>query len=704
MKKVSYVPQLQESECGLCCVNMVMRFYGDQIPMSYLYESLEVGRDGHNFSQLRGFLEKNNYECKIYKSNVSDLEKFSGSPLIVFINNSHFIVLEKINSRNVTYVDPDIGRVKKDLSEFEAEYSGKFLFANPVVNRKKISIKENSFSVYNDFFRKHIFRFGVLLIIAGISYLLSLINPVFLSQMSKQFDNLDSFNNPFLLLPLLLFLIFYFVVFTIKNIKTVNFSIKMDEHIYQKLVKKLLGVDYSFYMTRSTGDLMYRIGLMRSNREFLIDSIFRGLLDFGMIITIIGIVFIVSPFFIPYILGIGSLMFLVLNIIRKKVIQYQKIEVSETIKQQSQEYESLMAMFSIKAMKSEEMIRNLLSENYTKTIKMFSKRFVFTDLYRTTNTIFTSFAPLGIFLYLIIMNNNQFDITSVLFMYGLMNIFFTSVGSIFNAFNMYGVFKVNMNRINDIFQATELPVPKNTFTVKKIDSLEFDNVSFKYPGQKEYTLKNISFSLKSGERLGIAGATGSGKSTLLGLLLGLYQPTDGDILINGKKMSEVSTDSFRELLSFIPQDPFVFHKSIKQNIDLDGNSSDTEIIKAAKMAQIHEDINRMPMKYETVVSELGRNISGGQKQRIIIARALLNNPEIIVMDEATSAMDTLTERKITKLLKNNGKTQVIVAHRISTIKNCNQILVLDKGSLVGNGNHESLLNENGYYQSLVNSN
>ncbi|MCR1928446.1 cysteine peptidase family C39 domain-containing protein [Enterococcus gallinarum] len=137
MKKVSYVPQLQESECGLCCVNMVMRFHGDQIPMSYLYESLEVGRDGHNLSQLRGFLEKNNYECKIYKSNVSDLEKFNGSPLIVFINNSHFVVLEKINSRNVTYVDPDIGRVKKDLSEFEAEYSGKFLFANPVVNRKK---------------------------------------------------------------------------------------------------------------------------------------------------------------------------------------------------------------------------------------------------------------------------------------------------------------------------------------------------------------------------------------------------------------------------------------------------------------------------------------------------------------------------------------------------------------------------------------
>ncbi|GAB4162718.1 MAG: ABC transporter ATP-binding protein [Winogradskyella sp.] len=263
--------------------------------------------------------------------------------------------------------------------------------------------------------------------------------------------------------------------------------------------------------------------------------------------------------------------------------------------------------------------------------------------------------------------------------------------------------EASQERINE-FLKTE-PEIKNTVTqptpIK--GNIEFKNVSFVYPDTNIEALKNVSFSLKSGETLAILGKTGSGKSTILDLIGRLYDIKDGNILIDGKIISNLNLYSLRKSIGYVPQDAFLFSDTIKNNIKFGKeDATDQEVIEAAKDAKVHKNIIEFTKGYDTILGERGITLSGGQKQRISIARAIIKKPEILLFDDCLSAVDTETEEKILKnLLKlTKNKTTIIVSHRVSSAKNANQIIVLEDGKVVQSGNHESLINVQGYYKEL----
>ena len=263
--------------------------------------------------------------------------------------------------------------------------------------------------------------------------------------------------------------------------------------------------------------------------------------------------------------------------------------------------------------------------------------------------------------------------------------------------------EASQKRINEFLKLQ--PEIQNTVEEKsKIHGdIEFKNVSFTYDDTNIEALKNISFRLKQGETLAIIGKTGSGKSTILDLIGRLYDVTSGHIFIDGTEITQTNLNSLREAIGYVPQDAFLFSDTIKNNIKFgNAEATDEEVIAAAKYAQVHKNIAKFANTYETILGERGITLSGGQKQRLSIARAIIKNPEILLLDDCLSAVDTETEEKILNSLNivSKDKTTIIVSHRISSAKNADKIIVLDNGQIVQEGTHEKLINTDGYYKNL----
>jgi ABC-type multidrug transport system fused ATPase/permease subunit len=261
-----------------------------------------------------------------------------------------------------------------------------------------------------------------------------------------------------------------------------------------------------------------------------------------------------------------------------------------------------------------------------------------------------------------------------------------------------------MAAIERIFEILELPLEKDG--VKEIEIKEgeivFENVSFSYDG-REKVLENVSFKVKKGEKVAIVGKTGVGKSTLVSLILRFYEPQSGRILIDNQDIKYAKLRSLRKYISIVSQNDFLFSDTIRENIRFGNpNALDEEVEKAAKLAYADEFIKKLPKGYETKIGERGINLSGGERQRISIARAILKNPKILILDEATSAVDSETENKIQKALEDlmRGRVTLIIAHRLSTILNADKILVFENGKIVGEGTHQELYKNNEIYRKL----
>ncbi len=263
--------------------------------------------------------------------------------------------------------------------------------------------------------------------------------------------------------------------------------------------------------------------------------------------------------------------------------------------------------------------------------------------------------------------------------------------------------KASVFYINDLLDEKEIKAIRNNKKIEKFESLSINNMSFRYSDTSLNVLNDININLTKGKCIAIVGASGSGKTTLLKLITKLYEPSNGNITINGNDLKCISNDTYLNIISMVTQYPVMFNKTIRNNIVLDNKDiSDEEIIKALKIANIWEEIEKMPLGLDTFISGQGGNLSGGQIQRIAIARAIVNKPELLILDESTSSLDSINEQKIYINLRKENITQLIVSHRLSTVANADYIYVLSNGRIVEQGDHLKLLGFNGLYANMFN--
>lgn len=288
--------------------------------------------------------------------------------------------------------------------------------------------------------------------------------------------------------------------------------------------------------------------------------------------------------------------------------------------------------------------------------------------------------------------------------YSLSETFFSLNLSIFQAYNNYILTTAYLERVRDITMTSVEKKPSKPITHSLNGEIELRNVSFAFTKQSRKIINNVLMNIKKGQKIAIVGKSGAGKSTLGKIILGLYEPTEGKILYDGFESTKYNKESLRSQMGMVPQEVSMFNKSIYDNIKMNlENIERKEIEKVANIAQISKEIEEMPMGYNTYISEMGANLSGGQRQRIALARALLKKPKMIILDEATSSLDAINEKKVEEYLRNIKCTRIVIAHRLSTIIDADIIYVMDNGSIIEAGAHFELIKKKGLYYELYNS-
>jgi ABC-type bacteriocin/lantibiotic exporter with double-glycine peptidase domain len=341
---------------------------------------------------------------------------------------------------------------------------------------------------------------------------------------------------------------------------------------------------------------------------------------------------------------------------------------------------------------------------FSKQLNATLSRTYLSSLISTAMTTMSTLSPiLLLWIGAIQVLNGQLQVGTMIALSTLATAFLTPLASLVSSGTEIQIVNSHLARIADVLDAEPEQEIQDSQLVEQLHGqIRMERVSFRYDAQTTNVLEDITLNIEPGQKIAIVGQTGSGKSTLGKLMLGLYQPTEGEIFFDGVPLQKLNYQSLRAHCGVVMQDSSIFSGSIKQNITF----QDTEIglkrvEQAARLAALHEDISEMPMGYETFVGEGGNSLSGGQRQRLALARALAHAPSILLLDEATSALDVVTERQVEQNLRQLGCTQIIIAHRLSTIRQADLILVLDQGHIIERGTHQELLEQDGYYAYLI---
>jgi len=699
--KVPYVEQLLQNECGLCCVAMILRYYGSHDTLFSLRENTDVGRDGLQMSQLKKLLTIRGFETKVYRGDAEALNNVK-CPAIIYWANNHYVVLEKIDGRKTVIVDPSIGRRRIDKKELEENFSGYVLTAEPGANFKKC---EKQGSMWKDMFSNITINkplFFKILLLSVITYFLTLAIPMgiqFLVDKAASNGSEILYVIPFVSL---VFLLAYSLLLFMRGKGLIRLQAAIDVAMMKKTFMHLLKVPYKFFDIRSKGDLIFRLNSLQVIRDLISDRLIQGLIDFGAIAFITGymlskslyltavtmVIFLVNVFFILY--------------TRPYIKDANLREITENSKLQAFQVETVYSMLGIKTSGCEEEIYKNWENKYDRFLCKFIDRSKIVNIYSTVlNTIRTAGPIVVLFFGLYRFFHNEVTIGEVFAFYSLAGMFFSLGVSLSNAWNDFLLASSYVERFRDILQTRQEAVPENAVRRKIQGNITIRNFSFSYTKHSEKVLKNVSLDIRSGQKVAIVGPSGSGKTTLSKLILGLYPVDEGEIYYDGINMNEYDKQDLRRQIGIVPQDMYLFNKSILDNIRMNNEDIDLEQVrKAARIAQIADDIEQMPMKYHTMVSEMGLNLSGGQRQRIALARAIVNDPRIIILDEATSSLDSINEKKVSEYFRNKNCTCIVIAHRLSTIIDADMIYVMDNGEIVDCGTHYELMSRRGMYYSL----
>lgn len=704
MKKVKFIQQLSESGCGVAALCMILNFYGCKIHIAELNKKINVSRDGVSIKSLISLsndfgLKSKAVQLKNKKSLICTKEIF---PCICIKNNSHYIVLEKVKNNDVVYIDPELGRIRISVDEFNEFFNGIVIIFTPTKQFKKRKKGKNTINLLKlGFLDKKLVL--ILVCISLLIQILTLFTPWFTRYIIDDVigNNLNKDIN-YLFICSIIFVLLYGVF---SYVRALLISILQKKYIYslkRKIVEKTFKLPLKFFDIRPSGEIISRINnidLLQHSITNMIMAIFIDLLT--IIISSLAMIKVSRELaIINFILGfiLCIIVFVLLKIVDKKNID------SIASREKTQSY--LMQIFSnVLLIKTSVGYQNSIkkwNEFYNRQISLEYNREKILGLYQS---FMMSYRLLPTFIILLI---GSFIINSGLMTTGEMMAFITLTNIFFNplATIMQTIFD-SQYTISIIDRLMEITLDDDEITdkgrnISEFEKLEFKNVSFSYNNNYEnMVVDNISFKLKKGQSLSIIGKTGCGKTTIVKLLLSIYSQYKGNILLNNINIKNYNLDTYRKIFGVVLQDQMFFNDTIRNNLDISNEHTDEEIYLALKIACFDEEVQKMPFNIHTQIGDNGSNLSGGQRQRLAIARALLTKPKIIILDEGTNQLDAITENKIMKKFRDENISLILITHRLSSIIFSDEILLLDNGRIVDRGTHKELKDRSDFYCSLI---
>jgi NHLM bacteriocin system ABC transporter peptidase/ATP-binding protein len=709
-KKCPVILQLEMVECGAASLAMVMAYYGKWVPLERVRVDCGVSRDGSSAKGILQVARMYGFDAQGYRVEPDKINTLP-QPTVIHWNMNHFVVLKKITRKFAYINDPAAGEVKVPIDQFNASFTGIAIAIKP---GKDFEPSGKPISVWP--FAKERLKgaapvFAFVILVSALASVIGIFSTLF----SRVFvDDLLSGNHPewaYGFIALFLAFNFLSITLTALNTKTnLKISAKFAVVSSGMFMWHALRLPVDFYSSRNAGDIAARqeendgisLSLIQTFAPLVIDAAMMVfylfiVLRYSVMLTIIGF----SALIVNYAIN---------KFVTDKNVNISRVSTRDAGKLGAMTVAGVEMIETIKSAGAEDGFFERWSGLHATVNNARIKSMKLNQSVGLIPQIVSQIINIVIMLigaYLIIRG----DMTVGMFFafQGFLSAFLGPLSKIINTRLQMQQMKVSMERVQDVFNY-KTDVEYEEFSIdeslsKLSGQIEIKNLTFGYNRLSPPLLENFNMTLNPGESVALVGASGCGKSTIAKLISNLYSPWSGDILFDGKASAEIPREIFTSSVSVVDQDVILFKDNVGNNIKTwDKSIEDFEVILAARDAQIHSTIIDRDGGYGGDVQENGKNFSGGERQRLEIAGALAKEPTIIIMDEATSALDAKTEFDVIKAVRDRGITMIIVAHRLSTIRDCNEIIVLDKGKVVQRGTHDELYASPGKYRELVSLN
>jgi ABC-type bacteriocin/lantibiotic exporter with double-glycine peptidase domain len=705
-KRIPFVKQMQWSDCGAACLAMSLGFHGNRVRLDEVRGRMGIARDGTSARTIVDTARGYGLRARGLRLEPSALEGLARGSILHWEFN-HFVVFDKVAKDGVVIVDPGIGQRTVAWTRFGEAFTGIAIQLEPTDQLGATADGEKRTGPlrrYLDMLLSERSVLGKVVVSSLILRLVALAMPLFVGLVvDRVIPHADTHLLTIAALGLGMALVFDLLTNIIRAHLLLELRAAMDTKLTLGFLEHLTSLPYSFFQQRSTGDLMMRVSSNSTVREILTSNTLSALLDGVLVIFYIGFVFWMSPLigFIIIALATGQIALFLAS--RRPTRDLMAEDLEAQAKAQSYMVQLLGGIETLKASGSEPRAVERWSNLFVDEINISLRRGRLSALVDGLRGALERLAPLIVlFLGAHMVIEGTLSLGAVLALNALAAGIFGPLSKLVGSALQLQLLSGYLDRIDDVLEAPR-EQPDDMRPAHRLGGhIRLDDVSFRYSDSGPLAVDGVSLDIKPGETIAVVGSSGCGKSTLARLVAGLYQPTSGKIALDGHQLGAMELRSVRQQLGMVPQDPFVFASSIRDNISLSWPEAELERVAwAARTAAIHQDVVAMPMGYDTPLADGGGGLSGGQRQRVAIARAVLSAPAVMILDEATSALDTATEARVANNLRRLNCTQIIIAHRLSTVMHADQILVMDKGRVVERGTHSELLSRPSLYRDLV---
>lgn len=717
---MKFTRQFDKMDCGPACIRMVASHYGKDYPLSYLRSLSHLTREGVSVAGIRDALEKIGADSASFEMTMEQLRTKCPLPAILHWEQNHFVVLYDVKQHKLTkkwtyfVANPAYGKHGFSESSFEKYWlngdTGIVIAVEPqeeFYGKKPVKEKHS----LTCFARKYVWPFRWELSQSALSMLfgmlLALVTP-FLTQ--AMVDDGINMRNMGLILNILFaqlsLFIGTFIMGLISSHVSLYMSTRININILSDYLGKLLKLPMTFFDTKSVGDYQQRLGDHGRLQNFITYSTLQTLFSIvsaPFYLAIIGWYSIVILSVYLLLTGLSTV-WMIYFFRRRKALDYEQFKVNS--ENQNKQYELMSGITDIKLngyddYKMEEW-RTLQERSYQMNVKMLKLGQIqetgFTLIGQLRNIFITCWIAAEVV-------NGHLTLGMMMSISAIIGLVNGPLSQLIGFLQQFQDAKISLERSEEVHLcANEDSIAQVDIPIDTPQDIEVNNLTFSYTGSiGQPALKNVSFTIPAGKKTAIVGESGSGKTTLMKLLLKFYEPTKGEIKLGGKNLKNFSAKSIRRASGIVMQDNFIFSDTIKRNIILGEQENNEQLKRALTTACLNEFIKKQPLGVNTKIGAEGIGVSGGEKQRIMIARAAYKRPAYLMLDEATSSLDAESEKNITQNLENDfkGRTQIVIAHRLSTVKNADRIIVLRNGEVVEEGNHAELIAQHGYYYQLI---
>ncbi|SCW38097.1 ABC-type bacteriocin transporter [Streptococcus equinus] len=712
MWRYKYVSQIDMRDCGVAALASVAKHYGSHFSLAHLRELAKTSKEGTTALGIVEAAKKIGFETRAIQANMELFEMPDiPYPCIVHVNKQgklqHYYVVYKVKKDSLIIGDPDpsVGVIKMAKADFAKEWTGVAIFLAPAPTYKPHKDKKNGLSSFLPiiFKQKALLTYIVLasllvtiINIVGSYYLQGILDEYIPNQLQSTLSIIS--------IGLVVTYIMQQIMSFSQQYLLVVLSQRLTIDVILSYIRHIFELPMSFFATRRTGEVISRFTDANSIIDALASTILSIFLDVSILI-IVGSVLILQNAKLFFLTLVALPIYAIIIFAFMKPFERMNHDVMHANSMVSSAIiEDINGIETIKSLTSEETrYRNIDSE----FVGYLDKSFTLSK-YEAIQTSLKQGAQLILNVAILwygshLVMTGKISVGQLITYNTLLSYFTNPMENIINLQTKLQSAKVANNRLNEVYLVSSEFDNKEVFNNKDFlkGDLVFDDVSYKY-GFGRDTLSHINLSITEGEKVSLVGVSGSGKTTLAKMMVNFYSPNQGNITLGGYDYKTIDKKILRQHINYLPQQSYVFSGNILENLTLGASDNITQedIIKACEIAEIRSDIEAMPMAYHTELSD-GAGLSGGQKQRLAIARALLTKAPVLILDEATSGLDVLTEKRVIhNLLSLSDKTIIFVAHRLSIAEQSDRVLVLDKGKIVEEGHHKQLMKNQGFYAQL----